>query len=156
MGRYINTALGTRWTDDPSPDDPPPLRYSRGCLQALGRMSAKVDTLVTGAVEATAEVVAKAAAFPPDVVEEVGKLLVEGRMIRLPANARLTVRTSVEEVKSKIFGNSQLITHEADQVHTKLLRPLTVLECLEAALIRRTANGWAWSEVAYERMAAAQ
>ena len=65
-------------------------------------------------------------AFSDADVEEVGKLLVEGQMIRLPVHARLTVRTSVEEVKSKIFGNSQLITHEAYQIHTKLLRPLTV------------------------------
>jgi hypothetical protein len=93
-------------------------------------------------------------AFTDSDVEEVGRLLVEGRMIRLPVHARLTVRTTVEEVKSKIFGNSQIITHEADQLHTKLLRPLTILQALEAGLIRRTANGWVWSEVAYERAAA--
>ena len=92
-------------------------------------------------------------AFTDSDVEEVGRLLVEGRMIRLPVHARLTVRTTVEEVKSKIFGTSQVFTHEADQIHTKLLRPLTVLQALEAGLIRRTANGWVWSEVAYERLA---
>ena len=92
-------------------------------------------------------------AFTDSDVEEVGRLLVEGRMTRLPVHARLTVRTTVEEVKSKIFGTSQVFTHEADQIHTKLLRPLTVLQALEAGLIRRTANGWVWSEVAYERLA---
>jgi hypothetical protein len=90
----------------------------------------------------------------------VGKLLVEGRL-RLPVHARLTVTTTVEEVRHKLFNTTtDVITHEADQIHTKLLRPLTVLECLEAGLIRRIPGGlgaaplWAWSEVAYERMAA--
>jgi hypothetical protein len=92
--------------------------------------------------------------FSDSDIEEVGKLLVEGRTIRLPPHARLTVVTTVEETKSKIFGNSQIITHSADQLHTKLLRPLTVLQALEAGLIRRTANGWAWSEAHYERLAA--
>ncbi len=45
-------------------------------------------------------------------------MLVTGHL-RIPVHARLTVRTSVEEVTSKIFGNSQLITHEADQIHTR-------------------------------------
>jgi hypothetical protein len=35
-------------------------------------------------------------AFTDSDVEEVGRLLVEGRMIRLPVHARLTVRTTVE------------------------------------------------------------
>jgi hypothetical protein len=83
----------------------------------------------------------------------VGKLLVEGRMIRLPTHARLTVTTTVEEIKSKIFGNYEVFTHTADQLHTRLLRPLTVVECLEAGLIRRIERGWMWSEVAYERLA---
>ena len=92
-------------------------------------------------------------AFTDSDVEEVGKLLVEGRMIRLPTHARLTVRTTVEEIKSKIFGNYEVFTHTADQLHTRLLRPLTVVECLEAGLIRRIERGWMWSEVAYERLA---
>jgi hypothetical protein len=112
----------------------------------LKNLEAGIDKLV--------EVVAKAAAFSPDDVEEVGRLLVEGR-IRLPTHARLTVTTTVEEVRHKLFNTtSDIFRHEADQLHTKLLRPMTVLEALEAGLIRRIANGWAWSEVAYERLAA--
>jgi hypothetical protein len=147
MGRYINTVLGQRWTDEPVPE-PSHLQYPSRTLQALGRLEAKIDVvLVERGVGVTAP------AFTQADIEEVGRLLVEGRMIRLPVHARLTVRTSVEEVKSKIFGNSQLITHEADQIHTKLLRPLTVLESLEAGLIRRIERGWVWSEVVYERLA---
>jgi hypothetical protein len=100
------------------------------------------------------EVAAKAAAFSPAEIDEVGKLLVEGR-IRLPTHARLTVITTVEEVRHKLFNTTtDVITHEADQLHTKLLRPMTVLEALEAGLIRRIPSGWAWSEAAYERLAA--
>jgi hypothetical protein len=91
-------------------------------------------------------------AFSPADVEEVGKALVEGR-VKLPPHVRVTVVTTIETVRSKIFGTAELFHHEADQVCTKLLRPLTVLQALEAGLIRRTANGWAWSEVAYERAA---
>jgi hypothetical protein len=64
----------------------------------------------------------------------VGRMMVEGR-IRLPAHARLTVTTTVEEVRSKIFGTSEVFTHTADQLHAHRLRPFTVLEALEAGLI---------------------
>jgi hypothetical protein len=93
-------------------------------------------------------------AFTDSDVEEVGKLLVEGRMIRLPTHARLTVRTIVEEIKSKIFGSYEVFTHTADQIHTKLLRPMTILEAMEAGLIARIASGWVWREHVYERLAA--
>ena len=92
--------------------------------------------------------------FTDSDVEEVGKLLVEGRMIRLPTHARLTVRTTVEEIKSKIFGSYEVFTHTADQIHTKLLRPMTVLQAMEAGLIARIASGWVWREHVYERLAA--
>ena len=85
-------------------------------------------------------------------VEEVGKLLVEGR-IRLPTHARLTVMTTLETVHSKVFGTSEVFTHTADQLHTRLLHPMNVRDALEAGLIRRVERGWVWSEVAYERLA---
>jgi hypothetical protein len=85
-------------------------------------------------------------------VEEVSRLLVEGR-IRLPTHARLTVTTTVEETRSKVFGSSEVFAHTADQLHTRLLRPMNILDALEAGLIRRIERGWVWSEVAYERLA---
>jgi hypothetical protein len=92
-------------------------------------------------------------AFTEEAVAEVGRLLVEGR-IKLPSHTRLTVITEVEDVRHEIFNTTaQLIKHEADQLHTRLLRPLTVLEALEGGLIRRIESGWVWSEVAYERLA---
>jgi hypothetical protein len=46
MGRYINTALGQRWTDEPYPDEPSRRHYPARTLQALGRIAMKVDQLV--------------------------------------------------------------------------------------------------------------
>jgi hypothetical protein len=117
----------------------------RARLEAL---DSKLDVLVM-------EVAARPL-FTDAEVDEVGRQLVEGR-IKLPTHARLTVITTVEEVRNKLFNTTtDVITHEADQLHTKLLRPLTVLQALEAGLIRRIPSGWTWSEVAYERLAAAQ
>jgi hypothetical protein len=78
-------------------------------------------------------------------------LLVTGRL-RTPCYVRITVITTVEEVQSKIFGNSQMFTQEVDQLHTRNLRPLTVLQALEAGLIRRIPSGWVWSEAQYEKL----
>ena len=116
----------------------------RARLEAL---DAKLDVLV--------KEVAARPLFSDDDVEEVGRLLVEGR-IKLPVHARLTVTTTVEDVRDKLFNtSSQLITHTADQLHTKLLRPMTILEALEGGLIRRVERGWVWSEATYERLAKA-
>jgi hypothetical protein len=114
--------------------------------ERLQDLDAKVDRLVMAT--------APPPRFIDSDVDEVGRMLVEGR-IKLPPHARLTVTTSIEEVRSKVFGTYDVMTHTADQLHTKLLRPLTVLEALEAGLIRRVECGWAWSEVAYERQASA-
>jgi hypothetical protein len=95
-------------------------------------------------------------AFTNEDVTEVGRLLVEGR-IKLPTHARLTVITEVEEVRHKLFNTTaEVYTHTADQLHTRLLRPMTVLEALEAGLIRRIPSGWVWSEAAYERLSNAR
>jgi hypothetical protein len=95
-------------------------------------------------------------AFTDADVEEVGRILVEGR-IKLPTHARLTVTTTIEEVRHKLFNTTtEVITHTADQLHTRLLRPMTVLEALEAGLIRRIPSGWVWSEAAYERLSNAR
>jgi hypothetical protein len=74
-------------------------------------------------------------------------------MLSVPTHARLTVTTSVEEVRSKIFGNYEVFTHVADQRHTRLLHPKTVLEALECGLIGRIESGWVWRNNVYERLA---
>ena len=126
-------------------------REERLLRERLAAIDGKLDKMV---VEGGAKAPPTPPAFSAANIEEVGKLLVDGRMIRLPAHARLTVTTTIEEVRSKIFGTSEVFTHTADQIHTKLLRPMTILECLEAGLIRRIPNGWAWSEMTYERLSA--
>jgi hypothetical protein len=145
MGRFINTALGQRWTDEPHPNEPGHLQYPPRTLHALGRMDAKMDVLVM-------EVGATAPAFPTDLdIEEVGKLLVEGRMW-LPRYARVTVTTEVEEIKDKIFGTSTVFTHTADQLCCHQLRPMSIRAALEADLLVRRNGSWLWSEVTYRRL----
>jgi hypothetical protein len=128
-------------------------REERLLRERLADMEAKLDRAL--AMEKK-EVGATAPAFPQDSdIEEVGRLLVEGR-IRLPTHARLTVITTVAEVRHKLFNTTtDVMTHTADQLHTRLLRPMTVLEALEGGLIRRVERGWVWSEATYERLAKA-
>src|SRR5580692_6026036 len=88
MGRYINTVLGPRWTDEPRPDEPTSPQYPSRTLQAFGRIEGKVTVLVEmGAAERPSS-----PAFTDSDIEEVGKLLVEGR-VRLPTHASALTRT---------------------------------------------------------------
>jgi hypothetical protein len=115
--------------------------------ERIRQIDQKVDQLARVWVET-------APAFTDAEVEEVGRLLVEGH-IKLPCHARLTVTTTVEDVRHELFNTTtEVFTHTADQLHTRLLRPMTVLEALEGGLIRRVERGWAWSEAQYERLAA--
>jgi hypothetical protein len=126
-----------------------PAAHRRETLVRLRRVEDSLDKLVE-----MGRGVAEKPSSPSSTdseVEEVGKLLVEGR-IRLPTHARLTVTTTVETVHSKVFGTSEVFTHTADQLHTRLLRPVTVRDALEAGLIRRVERGWVWSEAAYARL----
>jgi hypothetical protein len=132
----------------------PTRRRVEEALLVRARMEAIDAKLAKLVVEVGGQPSLTPPAFTDSDVEEVGKLLVEGRMIRLPTHARLTVRTTVEEIKSKIFGSYEVFTHTADQIHTKLLRPMTVLQAMEAGLIARIASGWVWREHVYERLAA--
>jgi hypothetical protein len=124
-------------------------REERLLVQArLEAIDAKLGRLAEGGAKAPPT----PPAFSSAEMEEVGKLLVEGRQIRLPPHARLTVITTVEEVRSKVFGTYEVFTHTADQLHTKLLRPMTILEAMEAGLIAHLQSGWTWREHVYERL----
>jgi hypothetical protein len=64
MGRYIQTMLGERWTDEPLPDDAPErLSYPARTYQALGRLEARVDVAL---VEMERGLAAKPASLPPE------------------------------------------------------------------------------------------
>jgi hypothetical protein len=84
--------------------------------------------------------------------EEVGKLLVEGR-IRLPSHVRITVITTVEEVRSKIFGSTEVFAHAADQLHAHQLRPMFILDALEYGVLSKLGGSWVWRADVYKRLA---
>jgi len=131
MGRYINTVLGPRWTDEPRPDEPTSPQCPSRTLQAFGRIEGKVTVLVEmGAAERPSS-----PAFTDSDIEEVGKLLVEGR-VRLPTHARITV-TIVEEIKSKVFGTSAVFTHTADQLCCHQLQPMSIQAAIEGGLLAK-------------------
>jgi hypothetical protein len=84
-------------------------------------------------------------------VEEVGKLLVEGR-IRLPTHARITVITEVEEIVSRVFGTSTVLTHTADQLCAHQLQPMSIQAALEAGLLVKLNGVWLWRENVYRQL----
>jgi hypothetical protein len=124
-------------------------REERLLMQArLAAIDAKLNTLV---VEVGASP-SSPPAFPTDLdIEEVGKLLVEGRL-RLPSHVKITVTTEVEEIKSKVFGTSTVFTHTADQLCCHQLQPMSIRAALEADLLVRRNGSWLWSEVTYHRL----
>jgi hypothetical protein len=121
-------------------------REERLLIQArLDAIDAKLNTLVV-------EVGATAPAFPTDLdIEEVGKLLVEGR-IRLPSHVKITVTTEVEEIKSKVFGTSTVFTHTADQLCANRLRPMSIQAALKAGLVAKLGGEWLWREDRYRKL----
>jgi hypothetical protein len=84
-------------------------------------------------------------------VEEVGVLLVEGK-VRLPSYVRITVTTSIEEVRSKVFGTSEIFTHTADQLCAHQLQPMSIQAAIGVGLLVKLGGSWRWSEAAYKRL----
>jgi hypothetical protein len=84
-------------------------------------------------------------------IEEVGKLLVEGRL-RLPTHARVTVITTVEEITSRVFGTSTVFTHTADQLCAHQLQPMSIQAAIEGGLLAKLGGQWRWSEATYKRL----
>jgi hypothetical protein len=120
-------------------------REERLLRERLAAMDMKVDRLVK-------EVGAVAPAFPqPSDIEEVGRLLVEGRL-RLPKYARVTVTTEMEEIKDKIFGTSTILTHTADQLCCHQLQPMSIQAAIECNLLVRLGSNWLWCEATYRRL----
>ena len=129
----------------------PTVRRREETLAERARMD-RIDSLLDRAVEG-----AKAPsipAFSDSDVEEVGKLLVEGRL-RLPSHVRVTVVTEVEEIKSKTFGTSTVFTHTADQLCCHQLQPMSIQAALEAGLLAKLGGQWLWREHIYRQLAPA-
>jgi hypothetical protein len=120
-------------------------REERLLRERLAMMDMKVDRLVT-------EVVTQVAAFHAEAdIEEVGRLLVEGR-VRLPRWARVTVTTDIEERKDPIFGTSTIFHHRADQLCCHQLQPMSIQAAIEGGLLVRLGSNWHWNEAAYKRL----
>jgi hypothetical protein len=110
----------------------------------MDRIDSQLDRLV--------EVVTPTPAFTDADVEEVGKLLVEGR-VRLPCHVRITVTTSVGEIKSREFGTTSTVyTHTADQLHAHQLRPMSIQAALEAGLLAKLGGHWIWRADVYRKL----
>jgi hypothetical protein len=132
MGRYINTALGQRWTDEPSPDEPTVLQYpSRGCLQSLGRISAKVDHLVSvmemGAAQA-------APAFTAEDIQDLAERLAEDRSW-LPHGSHVETRGEDNSSPlSRAYGPTYV--DRVTSISIPIIGTFTPRELLEQGLVK--------------------
>jgi hypothetical protein len=111
---------------------------------------ASIDSKLDRALK---EVGATAPAFPTEAdIEEVGKLLVEGRL-RLPRYAAVTVTTEVEERKDPIFGTSTILHHTADQFCVHALQPMSIQAAIERKLLTKVGQGhWLFRVDVYRTM----
>jgi len=113
--------------------------------ERLASMDLKVDRLVM-------EVGAAAPAFPTEAdIEEVGKLLVEGRL-RLPRYVTVNVTTEIEEVKSPIFGTSEIYHHLADQLCCHALQAMSIPAAIERKLLTKVGGAWMFRADVYRTM----
>jgi hypothetical protein len=91
--------------------------------------------------------------FTDEDVDEVGRLLVEGR-VRLPSHVRVTVTTELTETKSRVFGTTTLYTHTADQLCAHRMRPMSIQAALRAGLVAKLGGSWMWRENVYRQLLA--
>jgi hypothetical protein len=133
--------------------EPTRLQYPSSTYQALGRIAEKVDVMLK--MEAGSNAPSSPPAFTDEDVDEVGRLLVEGR-VRLPSHVRVTVTTELTETKSRVFGTTTLYTHLADQLHCHRLRPMSIPAALKAGLVAKLAGSWMWRENVYRQLLPAQ
>jgi hypothetical protein len=119
-------------------------REERLLRERLQAMEAKVDVLVM-------EVAKAPPAFTDADIEEVGKLLVEGRL-RLPRYATYTVTTEVEERKDPIFGTSTILHHTADELFVHALQPMSIQAALERKLITKVGSTWLFRADTYSSL----
>jgi hypothetical protein len=98
------------------------------------------------------EMGAAAPAFPTEAdIEEVGRLLVTGHL-RLPRYATYTVTTEIEEVRSKVFGTSEIYHHTADQLCVHALQPMSIPAAIECKLLTKVGGHWLFRADVYRMM----
>jgi hypothetical protein len=125
----------------------PAVRRREEAILTRARMD-RIDAQLNKLVEA----VTPAPDFTDADVEELGKLLVEGR-IRLPCHVRITVTTEVGEIRSREFGTTSTVyTHTADQLCCHQLRPMNIQAALEAGLLAKLGGHWIWRADVYRKL----
>jgi hypothetical protein len=151
MGRYINTALGQRWTDEPLPDtEPERLTYPSRTLQALGRIAGKVDhaLAMAGAEPRAKEVGSDAPSLPTfddHDVQDLAERLAEDRSW-LPHGSHVESRAEDNSSPlSRAYGPSYV--DRATSVTIPIIGTFTPRELLEQGLVTK---GGRWNHVAHE------
>ena len=119
----------------------PSVRKREEALLVQARLAAMDQKLTQALAMLRTEAGSKAPSTLDDDVEEVGKLLVEGRMW-LPKYARVTVTTEVEEIKDKIFGTSTVYNHTADELCCHALQPMSIQAAIECKLLTKVGGAW--------------
>jgi hypothetical protein len=143
MGRYINTALGPRWTDEPMPE-PGHLQYPSSALHALGRIAGKVDHAL-----AMAEQVGESP-LPTPTAEDIQFLaesLAEDRSW-LPHGSHVeTVCLDTSTPLQKPYG--PVYTNTATSISIPIIGTFTPRELLETGLVTK---GGKFQAHVYERL----
>jgi hypothetical protein len=135
MGRYINTALGQRWTDEPLPDtEPERLQYPSRTLQALGRISGKVDHALAMAKEVGSDA-PSLPTFDDHDVQDLAERLAEDRSW-LPHGTHVeTTCLDTSTPLSRAYGPTY--TNTATSISIPILGTYTPRELLEAGLVTK-------------------
>jgi hypothetical protein len=147
MGRYINTALGQRWTDEPLPDtEPERLQYPSRTLQALGRISGKVDHALAMAKEVGSDA-PSLPTFDDHDVQDLAERLAEDRSW-LPHGTHVeTTCLDTSTPLSRAYGPTY--TNTATSISIPILGTFTPRELLETGLVTK---GGRWNHVRFDEM----
>jgi hypothetical protein len=147
MGRYINTALGQRWTDEPLPDtEPERLQYPSRTLQALGRISGKVDHALAMAKEVGSDA-PSLPTFDDHDVQDLAERLAEDRSW-LPHGSHVETRAEDNSTPlSRAYGPTYV--DRATTVSIPIIGTFTPRELLETGLVTK---GGRWNHVRFDEM----
>ena len=147
MGRFIQTALGQRWTDEPLPDtEPERLQYPSRTLQALGRISGKVDHALAMAKEVGSDA-PSLPTFDDHDVQDLAERLAEDRSW-LPHGTHVETRAEDNSTPlSRAYGPTYV--DRATSISIPIIGTFTPRELLETGLVTK---GGKFQAHVYERM----
>jgi hypothetical protein len=147
MGRFIQTALGQRWTDEPLPDtEPERLQYPSRTLQALGRISGKVDHALAMAKEVGSDA-PSLPTFDDHDVQDLAERLAEDRSW-LPHGSHVETRAEDNSTPlSRAYGPTYV--DRATTVSIPIIGTFTPRELLETGLVTK---GGRWNHVRFDEM----